>query len=282
MPQKVLVSTLMLILLVVFILHAQEAEVLTNESVLALHQLGFSSEVLLEKIRFSHAVFDLDLESLKRLKEAGVGDEIISEMLRKSAVSSVSATDLADEASDHGDSELLPKDPGIYLLESADGGGRRFTKLKPSRFAQVKGKGMIKSALTFGIGKMKMRVVLPGAKSDNRVAEDEPTFYFRFAEGEGGFSAASGPTSPRDFALAELTTSSRKGSTSRELVVGTANVFAVKEGVLEETVRGFDYDEVEADLYKVTPRASMQRGEYCFMFTGAKEGDPIWDFSVDF
>lgn len=58
------------------------AETLTNKEVIALHQAGLSSEVIVQKISTSTCRFTTDTDALIVLKKAGVPDAVVTAMLR--------------------------------------------------------------------------------------------------------------------------------------------------------------------------------------------------------
>ena len=84
-------------------------EVLTNQSVVDLHELGFGEDVIIEKIRNTRCAFDVAIENLKALKEAGVPGTIISEMIN--AASSVQNERAKEDPND----PLSAHEPGIYF-----------------------------------------------------------------------------------------------------------------------------------------------------------------------
>ncbi len=62
--------------------HAQaQRETLTNATIIELTRLGFSDEVIVEKIRHSKSAFDTNLSNLRRLKSAGVSEAVIKAMV---------------------------------------------------------------------------------------------------------------------------------------------------------------------------------------------------------
>ena len=62
------------------LMYAQE-EILTNQSILDMMELGFTNDVIVGKIETSKSAFDTTVDALKVLKEKGVGNEIIIAMM---------------------------------------------------------------------------------------------------------------------------------------------------------------------------------------------------------
>lgn len=65
-----------------FILFAQN-EVLTNQSIIDMLELGFSNDIIVTKINTSKNNFDTSIQALKELKEKGVSNDIIVAMMQK-------------------------------------------------------------------------------------------------------------------------------------------------------------------------------------------------------
>ena len=61
-------------------LFAQE-EILTNQSILDMMELGFTNDVIVGKIETSKSSFDTTVDALKALKEKGVGNIVKKSLL---------------------------------------------------------------------------------------------------------------------------------------------------------------------------------------------------------
>lgn len=72
------------IILIFFPLIASaQDEVLTNQSITDMLELGFSNDVIVTKINTSKNNFDTSIQALKELKEKGVSNDIIVAMMQK-------------------------------------------------------------------------------------------------------------------------------------------------------------------------------------------------------
>jgi hypothetical protein len=69
------------------------ADVLDNEAVIQLKQLGLGDGVIIEKIKTSHSAFDVTVNGLKQLKAAGLSDDVITAMLSTKSTSVTSSTE---------------------------------------------------------------------------------------------------------------------------------------------------------------------------------------------
>lgn len=265
-----------------------EDEILKNETILELHQMDFSEQIIIGKIKNTLSDFDVDLESLKALKEAGLPDSIVAAMIEASSSEQAVSTDF-----DPND-PLSPHSPGIYLYVEGGDGGSTLTKMEPSSYTQSKSGGYLKSAFTYGAAKVKSRASLPGLEARVKTGS-QPTFYFHFEETESGLSYQSqATTNPGEFVLAEFTVKRKKGKEARELVVGQFSAYGAQSGALDKTIQLFDFEKVAPGIFKVVPREPLSTGEYCFYYAGATPlptygyyaagagggGGKVFDFSV--
>ena len=73
----------LLVVLATVAASAEDPAPLANSSVIELHKLGLTADIINLKIQTSSCEFDLSVKGLKQLKQAGVPNEVISTMLRK-------------------------------------------------------------------------------------------------------------------------------------------------------------------------------------------------------
>ncbi len=274
---------------------APQAETLTNATVIELHQLGLGDEVILEKIRGSPCAFDVSVEGMKKLKEAGISGAVISEMIRtvKRTGEEAAAAAASKESEVDPNDPLAPHEAGIYLYEEVDG-GRKMTQLEPTVYAQAKAGGFMKSAFTYGIAKVKSKAILKGAHAQLQIAAPRPTFYFYFEVTGSGLSGSGIPyfnaaSSANEFVLVKTDENEKKGT--RELVVGQFNAFSAQGGVQDKAVREFGFEKVRPGVYKVMPKGDLEAGEYSFFYGGATPmatygyagpggGGKVFDFGI--
>lgn len=251
---------------------AQEmVEVLTNDKVVTMVKAGLPTTIILNKIRSSKTNFNTSTDELIRLQQVRLPAEIINAMVeagnKEASISSrtgagdTTKTDPHDPASAH--------EAGIYLFEEKDG-KRQMTQLEPSISTQGKAGGFFKSAMTYGIAKIKSKAVLANNSARLQLNTARPVFYFYFEIKNSGLSNSgnvySGPsTSPNEFVLVKMD----QKKNARELVVGQANLFGAESGTLDKYSRAFDYEKLAPGVYKVVPRVDLEDGEYGFFYGGA-------------
>ncbi len=270
---------------------ASSTPVLTNEDIVKLVEARVGDPVIIAKIKTSAAKFDTSTEALIRLKQAGVSDAVLEAMVQASgAPGSVAAVppDPNDPLSLH--------DPLIWLMKN-ERHGKRMVQLEPTAYSQVKlgGPGRILVPLA---PKSKWKAVVRGGSARVRVSEPRPTFYFYFDKGSvaaGQSSQGPGPpgplgtrgvwlagaSSPSQFTLAKF----EAKPDERELVIGEMGGLggSITMGVASKDTVEFDFEELTAGIYKVTPRVDLQPGEYCFFYTGTGTavGGQLFDFGVN-
>jgi hypothetical protein len=261
---------------------------MTNQDVLDMVSLGLGDEVILEKIRSAPETgFTTDLESLKALKAGKVSDPVIRAMINPhpAVVGSTPSAGPATPTNTNPDDPASPHDPGIYMYAKAKD-GVHLVILEPAVYSQGKSGGVFKSAMTYGIAKMKWKAVVRGAHANVRSSDDKMAFYFYFEESNAGLSHASfgGTTTPNEFTLLKFD----EKKDSRETVVMQANAFGASSGTDEKANTGFDFTKLRPGVYKVTPKAPLKPGEYCFLSSsgvgaygaGSAGASRLFDFAV--
>lgn len=245
---------------------AQEpVEIMDNAAIMALHRMGLGADVMVAKIQAAPSRFDTSMNALKELNAAGVPDSVIAAMLKAGGTARNANADPAAVA------ELgaaMPRESGVYLDEAPEQ-GHRLVAIEPTVYTQAKSGGFFKSAMTYGIAKVKSKAVLPGDRAQLRLTNAKPVFYFYFGTNTGNLNQAAAifavATNPNEFVLVRLQV--RKNT--RELIVGQANAFGAQGGIQDEVSQPFESQKIAAGLYKVTPKAGLAPGEYCFLYGGA-------------
>lgn len=268
-------------------------EVLTNDSVISMTRAGLSAAIIVSKIRASKTAFNTSTEELIRLKREKVADAVIDVMVQASSGEAAEAARVGagDVSKTDPNDPLSPHEAGIYLMQESEG-RRSMVQLEPSVYTQAKSGGMWKSAMTYGIAKVKSKAVLSNRDARLQVNTPRPVFYFYFEVKNAGLSNSGNTwtgasTSPNEFVLVKM---EEKGN-SRELTVGQFNAFGAQSGTLDKYARAFDYEKVAPGVYKVTPRVALEDGEYGFFYGGsaplatygyfgAAGGPKVFDFGV--
>lgn len=261
---------------------------MTNDEVISLTKAGLSGSIIVGKIKTTKTNFDLSTDALIKLKQAGVGDDVVAAMLEaKSGKSSGGTTTSgAAEVNASGD----PNDPmskhgyGIYLFEEKDG-VKKMTRLNPNVSAQNRTGGAFTASMTpFGLGKIKTKTNLPGRNANLQINSTDPVFYFYLDTSSGGMNTSSGiPSTPNEFTLVRF----NQRSDNREVTIAKSNSWGGKGGLSDEYVVGLKAEDLGNGTFKVTATAPLKKGEYGFMLlnsgnanSAAGVGSKFFDFGV--
>src|SRR5687768_9845342 len=270
---------------------AAAQEVMNNDEVITLAKAGLNPTIIIGKIRSSKTNFDLSTDSLIKLKQANVSDDIVAAMLEAksgkpvSTAASPNSTGAAPVAVSGDPHDPMSKHSyGIYLYEEKDG-VRKMTPMKANVSAQNRTGGMFTSALTYGIGKVKIKTNLPNRNADLQLQSTAPVFYFYLDITSGGLNTASGvPSDPKEFALVRF----NQRSDNREVTIGKANAFGAKGGLSDEYVVDFKAEDLGNGIFRVTPAVDLKKGEYAFYLvnsgnsnTSTGVGAKFFDFGIN-
>jgi len=251
---------------------------LTNESVAQLASAGLPDRLVIAKIKAAKSVhFDTSPAGLKALSAAGIHEDIIEAMISREDAgrvdSSPQPTASAVPASNP-DDPMSPHEVGVYFVK--DG---KMLAIDPEVFQGEKHTGMLKMMATQGFAKMQLKSILRGAHAPTQIADPNPTFYFYFGKEDASpaISFSPEPKSLREYLLVKLEVT--KEDRLLETLEGSNMNAAAKSAVK------FNYSEIAARAYKVTPNTPLAPGEYCF-FPGAGEMGPmapmarVYDFGI--
>lgn len=278
---------------------------LTNQDVVKMVRAGLSETVVLAAVRSAKLTrFDSSPDALIALKQAGVSDGIVAAMLDPGgapasatppAITTPAPTPTAPPPTDSRprvESATAPpemaREPGIYWDKGRDG-AHELVALEPTVFSQGKTGGILKSSLTMGLAKIRVKAVTRGSAAVLHVAERKPVFYFYFENkasglaGAGGFSGwLAAATSPNEFVLARMTSRPK----DRELIVAEVSALGASQGARSKDTIDIAIDKLSGGVYRVTPKASLEEGEYCFFYAGglsalgAGAAGRLFDFGI--
>lgn len=266
--RKIILS---LALFVISIMVSAQNEILTNTSITDMLELGFENDVIITKINTSETKFDTSIQSLKVLKDKGVGNDIIVAMMNAGKQNETTKSTEKNNRS------------GIYFKVDDE-----YKKIFPTVFSGTK-TSTLGAAFTYGIADAKIRSTMNNAHSNNVVNTNIPEFYFYFDDREKTSFAAGASnwwftvaSSPNEFVLTKL--KSKKGR--RELETGKVNLYAGNSiGIDEDNLVKFDIEVINEWEFKVVPQTPLMPGEYCFFYQGAVpqggfSNQSVFDFSI--
>ena len=274
---------------------------MNNQDVIKLVKARISEDVIIAKIKQSKTRFDVSVDGLVTLKEAGVSDNVIAAMMNPAASAAPPPSAPASAAAAPApapkpafpasnvpkevaatDARTAPKVPapkpasvttapanyGVYIW--ADGElkplGRVQTKVQISKF-----RSLLKS---IPFVRQKVDINIPGAHSTSRFDLVRPTFFAYF------------PPS-RDVSKFKLLQSKITGQKFDQRTLANASVMFSTEQNQDEVPCDIGPTSVK-DLYRIFPREDIPSGEFGFVEgnTGSKSTSNIeildvYDFALD-
>jgi hypothetical protein len=208
--------------------------------------------------------------------------DVINAMVESSSnAPAVGSANSSTVSSSQPNNPLSAREPGIYLMEKSV-----LLEMNPTVFQGTKA-SFWGTALTYGLKKTKMRAIVRGASANVATTATRPEFYFYFDKSlsNPGYAMAGflafGASSPAEFTMVKM----QGKSNSREAVLGEFNAYTSSTGARDKDIVEFTFEKIRPGAFKVTPRAELAPGEYCFYFTGTPTGlgfagGKVFDFSV--
>jgi hypothetical protein len=268
--KRIFTTVLLLISLAGF---AQNTEVITNQTIIELHQAGLSKEIIKSKIQSSTCNFDVSTDALVNLKKANVPDEVVNAMISKGS----------GNAEQEENSVYSKLSSGIYYFDSSL---NTYVGMDPSILTNQKsgGLGQLLRVSVTGLFNSKLRASLSGKEANTKFQDALPSFIFVFDATGSGFSNSStfmgNVQSPNEFFLVKLKVEKK----SREIVVGKENNIKTDIGIDDDAKIPFVSKKLQNGVYQVSPTNNLKKGEYCFMFAASSmysgQTHKVYDFSI--
>lgn len=229
-------------------------EILKNEDVIQMKQLGFNDNIVIAKIQMSKSSFDTSTDDILELKKDSISDDVISAMVLSKP--------------------YVEKRVGLYVKE-----GRRYRKMLPSSFTGSE-TNTLASALTYGLADADVTAKLMGKTSKYRINNRSPKFHL-FIEDESRdinwmFSKSA---SPYEFLLVKLSVADNH----REVNIGKANLYTGQSSGYNNTnVVKFTAKQLGECEYELCFEGPLSPGEYCFVYIGSANNNnrTVFDFSI--
>ena len=277
---------------------------MTNQDVIKLVKANISEDIIIAKIKQSKTRFDVTIDGLVALKQAGVSDNLINVMMNPAApvpppapasppaaantsapatpapkpvfppsnvpkVVAANETNVVKKGAPPAVVNTAPANYGVYIW--ADGElkplGKVQTKVQISKF-----RSLLKSVVPFV--RQKIDIDIPGAHSTSRYDMLRPTFFAFF------------PPS-RDVSKFKLLQCKITGQRFDQRTLANASILFSTEQNQDEVLVDIGPTAVR-DLYRIYPREDIPSGEFGFVEgnTGSKSTSNIeildvYDFAVD-
>jgi hypothetical protein len=256
----------------------QPVETLTNESILEMFTKKLPNSIILSKIKVGKNSFDTSTDALVSLTQKQLPEDIIN------AIVEASVDNMRHIVQIDPNNPMDLHEPGIYYFKN-NGGEPELIQLEPTVYSQTKSSGVLLSAVTYGVSKVKMSFTLNGTNAQFQVSEKQPEFYFYFDESGNKSNKASNwffsvATNPNEFVLVALNQKEK----TREVTIGSANIEGSSSGVDDENKANYKVEKIGSGIYRVFFETPLS-GEFCFMYVGNVPSgyDPlnkVFDFGV--
>ena len=218
---------------------------LSVEDVVALVEAGLGDDVVVEKLRQNATAFDLSVDQLLSLQNAGVSSEIIKAMINPAAGTGASGGSGSAQARDPNWPPDIPDELGLYTR--TDG---KVTQLEPEVVAW-KARGRLMSFATSGLVGDHKNGVVKGRNSRYQVSMPSEVF---IVVPEGA--------SANEYQCVSM----RQKNKQREFRISTAGT--VMEGSADKNFVQFEAQKVASRLYRIE-LTELEPGEYGFVPPGA-------------
>ena len=230
---------------------------LTNQDVVRMVKAGFGDSTIVKMIETHGSAFDLSVDGLLKLKEAGVSQGVIDKMLSagaetKPAVASAPANSAAISVKPAELSQFLDE-VGVYQVVHG-----KLIAIEPEIVNWRTG-GVIKNAVTLGLDKGHINGTIAGPRSKTTVATTpfgmagSLVFYIRCLEGNSG----------SEYQLLRFW---EKGD-RREFRSVTGGVLHMSGGATNNVIE-FHLEKIAPRTYKIE-LPTLALGEYGFLAPGA-------------
>lgn len=231
---------------------------MTNGDVVKMAKMGFGNDVIEAKIGQAAGVdFKLDIDDLSKLKAAGVSQDVISAMLKRSTASTTPAGGGTPRPQPSvigpNGMPMFSRTGGVSLVASGQG---------PVDLRSISGT----MSSTYAVFTTLLHINYPGEKADVRIHDKRPSLVVRSQNNpKGHFYVVS----------AEVD----HGDSVRSVKLGNSRFGGMKNIGAPDSDNQIPFDAVAegSDTWRLTPTKDLRPGEYG-LWSSASE---MYDFGVD-
>ena len=270
---------LLLMLLLVFSKPICSQEVITNESIIEMKQLGFDESLIIDKINSSDVNFDSSISALSRLKEYGASTEVISLVMEKSKYNTKSETGIY---SLNLDKSMTPILSSVFSSKNANAAARAVASVSIVGGLMVNARGKLQlpkntsnNVVKLGLNQF-IFIFDPETEVDNMNTGSNNPLYPYYNKLYNNKLASS----PNEFILTEMRV--KKSKNLREIITTKSGALSGSVGIDPKLSIAFSIETIGKNKYKITV-PKLERGEYCFIYQGSLNSQTtksVFDFSV--
>lgn len=270
---------LLLMLLLVFSKPICSQEVITNESIIEMKQLGFDESLIIDKINSSDVNFDSSISALSRLKEYGTSTEVISLVMEKSKYNTKSETGIY---SLNLDKSMTPILSSVFSSKNANSAARALASVSIVGGLMVNARGKLQlpkntsnNVVKLGLNQF-IFIFDPETEVDNmNTGSNNPLYPYNNYLNNNKLAS-----SPNEFILTEMRV--KKSKNLREIITTKSGALSGSVGIDPKLSIAFSIETIGKNKYKITV-PKLERGEYCFIYQGSLNSQTtksVFDFSV--
>ncbi|MDA9631605.1 hypothetical protein N9T03_00130 [Bacteroidota bacterium] len=270
---------LLLMLLLVFSKPICSQEVITNESIIEMKQLGFDESLIIDKINSSDVNFDSSISALSRLKEYGASTEVISLVMEKSKYNTKSETGIY---SLNLDKSMTPILSSVFSSKNANAAARAVASVSIVGGLMVNARGKLQlpkntsnNVVKLGLNQF-IFIFDPETEVDNmNTGSNNPLYPYNNYLNNNKLAS-----SPNEFILTEMRV--KKSKNLREIITTKSGALSGSVGIDPKLSIAFSIETIGKNKYKITV-PKLERGEYCFIYQGSLNSQTtksVFDFSV--
>lgn len=270
---------LLLMLLLVFSKPICSQEVITNESIIEMKQLGFDESLIIDKINSSDVNFDSSISALSRLKEYGASTEVISLVMEKSKYNTKSETGIY---SLNLDKSMTPILSSVFSSKNANSAARAVASVSIVGGLMVNARGKLQlpkntsnNVVKLGLNQF-IFIFDPETEVDNmNTGSNNPLYPYKNYLNNNKLAS-----SPNEFILTEMRV--KKSKNLREIITIKSGALSGSVGIDPKLSIAFSIETIGKNKYKITV-PKLERGEYCFIYQGSLNSQTtksVFDFSV--
>ena len=110
-------------------------------------------------------------------------------------------------------------------------------------------------------------IVISGISAKTQISSPKPVFYMYFGEGRKDNGDMFGTLTPDQLPLAHLKVTNTNKKQERTVSVGSGGPYGGTSGIPSKEKRTIEWTKVGLGIYRVTPQANLESGEYAFFFS---------------
>jgi len=228
-------------------------EVVTNDTIIYLVKAKLGETIIINKIKSSKTNFDLSTNSLIKLKETGVSDNIINAMME---TQNPQPHQTVKDTS-------MPLSGDVFIVQ----GGKSVEMEYVAGFTKILGSSMW--VAPFGTPKTRFIIMASGEHAVMRIKDKQPAFYMKLH--------------PSEIGLVKFDTDTYNKKIVRYILrVGEMWQTGGQAGAPGQGNIDFEYKKEGNGLYKITLKNPLEKGEYGFIAPGTGSGVGPWSPSSSY